>query len=147
MKKQPPKKSLAPMDKELVQVGVGDVIVRKRIRKSLGDLTLLMDSMRRHGLLNPITITRERELVAGHRRLEAARRLGWQRITAWILDTKAETTLLEVEIEENTQRKNLSTDELADAYVRLDRLRNPGFFKKLWHALARFFRRLFGRKT
>jgi len=105
-----------------------------------------MDSLRRHGLLNPIVITRDRELVAGHRRLEAARRLGWQRITASIIDTTQETALLEVEIDENTQRKNLSTDELADAYVRLDRLKNPGIFKRVWNALLRLLRKIFGRK-
>lgn len=145
MKKQAAKSSLPPSERELVQIGLGDVLIRKRIRKNLGDLTLLMDSMRRHGLLNPIVITRDRELVAGHRRLEAARRLGWHRITASVIDTKQETSLLEVEIDENTQRKNLSTDELADAYVRLDRLKNPGFFTKIWRAIVRLLRRVFGR--
>ncbi len=145
MKKQPAKVSLPSSERKLVQIAVGDVLIRKRIRKNLGDLTLLMDSMRRHGLLNPIVITRDRELVAGHRRLEAARRLGWQRITASIIDTDQETALLEVEIDENTQRKNLSTDELADAYVRLDRLKNPGLLKKIWPAIASLFRRIFHR--
>ena len=146
MKKEPTK-NVSPSERELVQIGVGDVIIRKRIRKNLGDLTLLMDSMRRHGLLNPIVVTRDRELVAGHRRLESARRLGWQRITASVIDSDQETTLLEVEIDENTQRKNLSTDELADAYVRLDRLKNPGLFKKLWRTLVAFFKRIFGKKN
>jgi ParB family chromosome partitioning protein len=145
MKKQA-SKNMSPSERELVQIGVNDVLIRKRIRKNLGDLTLLMDSMRRHGLLNPIVVTRDRELVAGHRRLEAARRLGWQRITASVIDTEQETTLLEVEIDENTQRKNLSTDELADAYVRLDRLKNPGLFKKLRQMIVSFFRRIFGKQ-
>ncbi len=146
MKKQPVRSNVTPTDRELVQIGVGDVIIRKRIRKNLGDLTLLMDSLRRHGMLNPIVITRDRELVAGHRRLESARRLGWQRVTASIIDTTQETALLEVEIDENTQRKNLSTDELADAYVRLDRLKNPGIFKRAWNAILRLLRKIFGRK-
>lgn len=145
MKNQPTKVKLPASERELVQIGVTDVLIRKRIRKNLGDLTLLMDSMRRHGLLNPIVITRDRELVAGHRRLEAARRLGWQRITASIIDTNQETALLEVEIDENTQRKNLSTDELADAYVRLDRLKNPGLLKKIWRAIVNVFRKIFRR--
>ncbi|MFP4429877.1 MAG: ParB N-terminal domain-containing protein [Spirochaetaceae bacterium] len=145
MKRQPAKDNLPSSERELVQIAVGDVLIRKRIRKNLGDLTLLMDSMRRHGLLNPIVITRDRQLVAGHRRLEAARRLGWQRITASIIDTNQETALLEVEIDENTQRKNLSTDELADAYIRLDRLKNPGLFKKIWQAIVSLFRKIFRR--
>ena len=144
MKRRPSDKTLSPSKRELVHIGVEDVVVRRRIRKNLGDLTLLMDSMRTHGLLNPIVITTERELVAGHRRLESARRLGWQRITASVIEERSETALLEVEIDENTHRKDLNTDELADAYVRLDRLKNPGPLKKLWRSLIAFFQRLFG---
>ena len=144
MKKRSSAKTLPPSKRELVHIGVDDVVVRKRIRRNLGDLTLLMDSMRTHGLLNPIVITTERELVVGHRRLESARRLGWQRIAASVIEERSETALLEVEIDENTHRKNLSTDELADAYVRLDRLKNPGLLKRLWLSIAGFFRRLFG---
>ena len=127
-----------------MQLEVNKVVVRKRVRKNLGDLASLMDSMRRHGLLNPIVVNAKHELIAGHRRLESAKRLGWTTIDVQVLDNDNEADLVEMEIEENTQRKNLTTDELAEAYIRLDRIKNPSFIQKIWRALVRFFKRLFG---
>ena len=128
-----------------MQIELDQVIIRKRVRKNLGDLSSLMESMRKHGLLNPIVINNRNELVAGHRRTEAARRLGWTTIEARIVDNDEDVDLVEMEIEENTQRKNLTTDELAEAYLRLDRMRHPSLFTRIWRAIAKFFRRLFGR--
>ncbi len=129
-----------------MQVDIDQIIIRKRVRKNLGDLSSLMESLRRHGLLNPILINNRNELVAGHRRTEAARRLGWTTIEVRIVDDRDEGDLVEMEIEENTQRKSLTPDELAEAYLRLDRIRNPGFFGRIWQAIRRFVRRLFGRR-
>lgn len=128
-----------------MQIQIDEVIIRKRVRKNLGDLSSLMDSLRRHGLLNPIVINSRNELIAGHRRTEAARRLGWKTIEARIADSDDEADLVEMEIEENTQRKALTSDELAEAYIRLDRIRNPGLLTRIWRAIVTFFRRLFGR--
>ncbi len=129
-----------------MQIDIEEIIIRKRVRKNLGDLTSLMESLRRHGLLNPIVISNRNELVAGHRRTEAARRLGWKTIEARIVDDRDEGDLVEMEIEENTQRKSLTPDELAEAYLRLDKIRNPGLFGRIWRAIKKFFRRLFGRR-
>ena len=129
-----------------MQIDIEEIIIRKRVRKNLGDLTSLMESLRRHGLLNPIVISNRNELVAGHRRTEAARRLGWKTIEARIVDDRDEGDLVEMEIEENTQRKSLTPDELAEAYLRLDRIRNPNVFVRVWRAIVHFFRRLFRRR-
>lgn len=129
-----------------MQIDIDQIIIRKRVRKNLGDLSSLMESLRRHGLLNPVLINNRNELVAGHRRTEAARRLGWTTIEARIVDDRDEGDLVEMEIEENTQRKSLTPDELAEAYLRLDKIRNPGFFGRVWQAIRRFIRKLFGRR-
>lgn len=128
-----------------MQIELGKIIIRKRVRKNLGDLASLMDSLRRHGLLNPVVINSQNELIAGHRRMEAAKRLGWRLIEVRIIDEQDKADLVEMEIEENTQRKNLTTDELAEAYLRLDKLRHPSFFGRIWRAIMAFFRRLFRR--
>ena len=125
---------------------LGRIIIRKRVRQNLGDLASLMDSLRRHGLLNPVVINSKNELIAGHRRMESAKRLGWSVIEVRIIDTEDKADLVEMEIEENTQRKNLTTDELAEAYLRLEKLRHPSFFGRIWRAIASFFRRLFRRR-
>jgi ParB family transcriptional regulator, chromosome partitioning protein len=129
-----------------VHVGIEKIVIRKRVRKNLGDLSSLMESLKRHGLLNPVVINSRNELVAGHRRTEAARRLGWQTIEVRVVDSDDEADLVEMEINENTQRKNLTTDELAEAYLRLDRMRHPSFFVRLWRAIRSLFSRLFRRR-
>jgi ParB family chromosome partitioning protein len=104
-----------------------------------------MKSMRTFGLMNPILINKRGELIAGQRRLESAKNLGWKTIPVIIVDKESELQKLELEIEENLHRRNLTPDELAEGYRRLDKLRNPGFFRRLFRAIANFFRRLFGK--
>jgi len=60
------------------------IVVGVRHRKDPGDIKQLMESIERVGLLQPITITPEGVLVCGWRRLEAARRLGWNSMKVWV---------------------------------------------------------------
>lgn len=130
-----------------MQLDIDEIVVRRRVRKNLGDLSSLMESMKKYGLLNPIVVNSQNELIAGHRRLESARRLGWRVVSARVVDDSDVAQQLEMEMDENTQRKNLSTEELADGYIRLDRLRNPGIFRRIWNAIRSFFRRIFIRRA
>lgn len=123
-----------------MMVNIDDIKVNKRVRKDLGDLEPLMDSLRTYGLMNPITITSKFELVAGERRLEAAKALGWTKIKADIIESPDEVKQLELELEENNQRKPFTDEELLEGYRRLDRLRNPTFFMKLWKVIKEFFK-------
>ena len=129
-----------------MQIRIEDIKIRKRIRKDLGDVNPLMESMKKYGLLAPIIVNKSYELIAGRRRLEAARMLGWKTISVMIMDRDEDTEKLEIEIEENIVRKDFTIDELADGYAGLERLRNPSFFMRVWRAIKRFFRRLFRRK-
>ncbi|MDE7291644.1 MAG: ParB N-terminal domain-containing protein [Treponemataceae bacterium] len=123
-------------------VSINDIKVKRRVRKDLGNLEDLKNSLRRYGLLNPITLNGKYELVAGERRLEAAKAIGWTSINANILDNLSEISQLELEIEENNQRKEFTDDELLEGYKRLERLRNPSFFRRVWNAIKAFFARL-----
>ena len=120
-------------------VAIKDIKIKKRVRKDLGDLENLKDSLRTYGLLNPITLNSRYELIAGERRLTAATQLGWTNIQANIVDNLTEVEQLEMEIEENNQRKEFTDQELLQGYMRLERLRNPGFFYRIYL----FFKRLF----
>ena len=127
-------------------VQIKDIKIRKRVRKDLGNLEDLKDSLRTYGLLNPITINRRYELIAGDRRLQAATQLGWTNIQANIVDNLTDIEQLEMELEENNQRKEFTDDELLEGYKRLEKLRNPGFFykiylffKHLWEKIRDFF--------
>ena len=138
----------------VVHVDINKIKVRKRVRKDLGDLRPLMDSLRTYGLMNPITINSKYELVADERRLEAAKAIGWPMIDAIILSQDVNAvTKLEMEIEENNQRKEFTDEELLDGYKRLNRLKNPSIFRRFLNFLVRifekigeFFKRLFKKK-
>lgn len=135
-------------------VQIKDIKIKKRVRKDLGNLEDLKDSLRIYGLLNPITLNSKYELIAGERRLQAAIQLGWTSIQVNILDNLSEVEQLEMEIEENNQRKEFTDNELLEGYKRLERLRNPGFFfrlflffKRIFRKIADFFSSIFNKKN
>jgi len=119
------------------------IIVRRRIRKDLGDISGLMESLKTHGQLTPIIINRNYELIAGFRRLRAVKRLGWKSIEAVMIDKPTEQQKLEVEIEENVQRLELSPEEIADGMARLQKLRHPGLLARIWAFIRRILQSIF----
>ncbi len=129
-----------------MRVKIDSVVVKRRVRRELRDLEPLMESMRQYGQLNPIIINRRNELLAGERRLTAAQRLGWGAIDAVVLDREDEVEMLEIEMEENLARNDLTGEELADGYSRLEKLRHPGLWRRFLNFLKRLWRRLFGRR-
>ncbi len=86
------------------------------------ELDALADSIRRHGVLQPIVVRRasqgagERyQLVVGERRWRAAKRSGRATISATVQDL-ASDALLELALVENVQREDLNPLELALAF-------------------------------
>lgn len=124
-----------------MQVLISNVKIPDRVRQDTGDLDPLMESLKRCGQLNPITLTREMELIAGFRRLSAARRLGWKMIDATVVDGLTELRRLEIEMEENIYRKDFTPEELLEGVKRLEALRHP----KLRTRVKQAFKRLFGK--
>ena len=124
---------------------IGNIQIKTRVRKNLGDLSGLKESIRKHGILNPIVINSKHELLAGHRRLESARELGWAEVPVRIIAEGSRIDALEMELDENLHRRNLSSDELAEGYESLKKLRNPGLFRRILQACANFFKKLFGK--
>jgi len=126
-------------------IAIDSITSKQRLRKDLGDIEGLMESLRRHGQLTPIIVNRDNELIAGFRRLQAAKRLGWKSIEAVILDRPSEQQKLEIEIEENVQRQDLSAGELAEGLMRLQKLRQPGLLARIWDFILRCLRAIFRR--
>ena len=122
---------------------VEDIIVRKRVRHDMGDLSSLVESMRTHGLMNPVVVNRARVLISGQRRLEAAKRLGWHSIEVRVIDNLDALDLLSMEVDENLHRKELSGAELDAAFARIERLKNPSLWTRVWNAIRAFFRSIF----
>jgi ParB family transcriptional regulator, chromosome partitioning protein len=123
-----------------MKIPLDRIIVKKRVRMQLGDLQPLMDSLENRGMMNPVTVNSDYELIAGHRRLESARRLGWDMIDVRTVDACDELGMLELELEENLHRLDFTALELAQARARIEKLRNPGLFRRIWHALVRLYR-------
>ena len=119
-------------------ININDIKVKKRVRLDVGDLEPLKDSLRRYGLLNPITINSKHELIAGGRRLEAAKAIGWTSINAVVVDNLDPVTELEIELEEHNQRKAFTDAELLAGYKRLVKLQNPSILTKILNALKSF---------
>lgn len=86
------------------------------------ELAELEASLRATGLLQPITVRKKTgggwELVAGERRLRAAKRLGWTEIPALVRDFD-DREMLTLALVENLQRADLSALEEAEGYQRL----------------------------
>jgi ParB-like chromosome segregation protein Spo0J len=107
-------------------VPIESVVVVGRHRKHLGDLDSLADSILDVGLLNPITITPSSRLVAGQRRLEACRRLGWDSIPTRIAESLDEASaLLRAERDENTERLEMLPSEKAALGAALESIEAP----------------------
>lgn len=87
------------------------------------ELSELEESLRASGLLQPITVRRRPgkdgfELIAGERRLRAARNLGWKEIPAIIKEID-DRTILTLALIENLQRADLNPIEEGEGYHQL----------------------------
>jgi len=82
----------------------------------------LADSIREHGIIQPLIVTRDAEggyrLIAGERRLQAARLSGLETVPVVVREA-TEAQMLELALIENIQRADLNAVEEAMAYRRL----------------------------
>ena len=79
----------------------------ERQRRELPNIPVLADSIKRVGLIHPVVVTREHALIAGERRLEACRSLGWTNIPIQYLDELDPLVAHAIELEENVKREAL----------------------------------------
>ena len=105
---------------------VDSIVVGERHRRDPGDLTPLMDSMKRVGLLQPVTITPDGFLICGYRRLEAVSGSGWSTLRVWVRSGICdELSRLLAQQDENATHKPLSPS------------RPPRLFEEMKTLLAR----------
>ncbi len=82
----------------------------------------LAQSIREIGIVQPIVVVARGEgfeIVAGERRLRAARLAGLERVPITVRDKASDRDLLEAALVENLQREDLNPLEAAEAYARL----------------------------
>lgn len=84
-------------------------------------ITELIDSIKEHGILEPLIIAKTPagyQIIAGERRWRAARFLKLEYVPAIVKETNPQQ-MLEMAIVENVQRKDLNPIERAKAFLRL----------------------------
>lgn len=107
------------------KIPVGDIVPNPHQPRHDFDkeaLDELADSIKAHGILQPLVVTSmgddKYELVAGERRLQASKLIGLESVPA-IVRSAGEQQKLELALVENVQRHNLNAIEEAEAFVRL----------------------------
>jgi len=122
-----------PTDEETVVLSDNDRILKvspERIminpqqpRTSFSESALndLAESIKQHGIIQPLVVTRKGqdfELIAGERRLRSAKLIGLKEVPV-IVREEQDQKKLEIALIENLQRENLNPLETARAYQRL----------------------------
>jgi ParB family chromosome partitioning protein len=105
---------------EMKMIRPSQFSIRDKFQRNDCDFETLVNSIREHGLLQPILIRPLEhgfEIVAGHRRFQACRTLRWRFITAKIRELSDKQTY-EIQLTENIQRKSMDPIEEAEAFRR-----------------------------
>lgn len=116
-----------PPSGSVLQVAVGQISANPRQpRKEIdaAELQDLANSIRQHGILQPLVLTYSEEspgqyvLIAGHRRWLAAQQVGLEQVPAVVREA-SEQQRLELALIENVQRTDLNPLEQAAAFHQL----------------------------
>ncbi len=108
----------------VIEVAVGDITPNPRQPRSTVEESGLVDlanSIREHGLIQPLIVTRSASayvLIAGERRWRAAQVAGLDSVPVIVKETTPQE-MLELAIIENIQREDLNAIEEAQAYRQL----------------------------
>ncbi len=119
------------MPKELIKegarvedLGINDIVPNpNQPRSTFSDEQLgeMAQSIKEHGIVQPLVVVRDGstyQLIAGERRLRAAKLVGLKTVPA-IVRSFSQQEQLEVALIENIQRSELNALELASAYAKL----------------------------
>src|SRR5687768_12611460 len=112
---------LGPEPTEVDVESIVPGLMQPRTHFDEGSLEGLADSIRTHGVVQPLLVRRQGEryeLIAGERRWRAARLAGLSKVPVVVKDVP-DKDLLEIALIENIQRENLNAIEEAQAYKRL----------------------------
>lgn len=95
---------------------------RRNIRSDPGDLAGLAETIREHGILQPLGVTREGDacrVVYGNRRREAAIVVGLDRVPCLMIEAVNDEEVVLRQMLENLQRLDLNDLDKAQAFARL----------------------------
>lgn len=105
-----------------MKVRIDKIIIKDRVRKEFKDIEDLAESIKEIGLIQPIVVTYDNVLIAGHRRLLACRRLNYLDIEVVVIDPKDELHKLDMEMAENVKRDDFNPVDLAEGLLKRKQL-------------------------
>lgn len=125
----------------LKELEVEKIVSGKNVRNEHDEEIIeLMQSIEKQGLLNPILVQKndcgKYEVIAGHRRFEAVKRLRLPFIECNIVEDMSDRDILAAQIAENVQRKDMSAFELVDTFEEM---------KKRFNLNSRQLAKMFGK--
>jgi N6-adenosine-specific RNA methylase IME4 len=88
---------------------ISEIKIGQRHRRDLGDIEALARNIKEIGLLHTFPVTPSGELIAGERRLEACKLLGWKNVPVHQVDIDS---IARGELAENTYRKDFTPSEM-----------------------------------
>ncbi|WP_029358643.1 ParB N-terminal domain-containing protein [Borreliella garinii] len=102
-------------------IDIDQIKIKKRIRKNVGDIENLKNSIIKHGLIYPIIIDKNKNLIAGFRRYQALKEIGYKEAEVKVISSENKKTLLEIELDENNVRKSFTKSEAneGEAYLKI----------------------------
>jgi len=106
---------------EPTELPIEAIRVNGNTRDAVGDIHGLVATIQKYGVIEPVIITPDGELLAGKRRLTAAQAAGLIEVPVRVRDVRDPRTALEIALLENVQRRDLDPLSRARAYHALIR--------------------------
>lgn len=96
-------------------VKTSEIKTGRNYRTNFIEIQQLADDIASHGLIQPLTVNKDMELLAGERRLKAVKYLGWEEVECNVIDL-GEQAQDEVTLVENLQRSDTNPIEEGNAF-------------------------------
>ncbi|WP_127549771.1 ParB N-terminal domain-containing protein [Paenibacillus amylolyticus] len=103
-----------------MKIKIDQIKVSDRIRKDFGGIEELANDIEQNGLINPIVVTPDYQLIAGERRLRAHQYLGRKEVVVRVMEISDFEHQLRLEISENEHRKEFTFSERVEWAKRLE---------------------------
>ncbi|AAX17229.1 ParB N-terminal domain-containing protein [Borrelia hermsii] len=127
-------------------IDLEQIKIKRRIRQNVGDTTTLKESIKKHGLIYPIIIDKNKNLVAGFRRYQVLKELGYKEVDVKVIPIEDKKTLLEIELDENNARKSFTKSEAETGEEQLKNYSEKNIIIRLLNLITFKIKKIFKRK-
>lgn len=92
-------------------IDIRKIKVTDRIRQEFIGIEELAQDITENGLINPIVVTSDYQLIAGERRLRAHQHMGREKVEVNVMEVRDRAHHLQLEISENEHRRDFTFSE------------------------------------